>query len=54
MSMHYLGDGTYVRFEQDEVLIYTSDGISRTNKILLDFDMLDELFRLTQAYKIRK
>lgn len=51
---YYLGDGAYVRFEYGEVVLYTSNGIERTNRVVLDFSMLDELFKLTQAYKTRK
>jgi hypothetical protein len=41
----YLGDGAYVRFTGYSFIIYTSDGISETNRVHLEKNELDALDR---------
>lgn len=43
----YLGDGAYVEMGSwvGQTCVYTSNGITRTNKVYLEIDMIDKLHR---------
>jgi hypothetical protein len=46
---HYLGDGAYAYFDKFNALVlYTSDGIRRTNEIFLEPEVLDALLAFIQ------
>lgn len=36
----YLGDGAYMEYHSGEFILFTFDGISRSNEIVLDYSML--------------
>lgn len=44
MEKRYLGDGVYVSFDGHYVWLTTEDGISITNTIALDGDVMGALF----------
>ena len=44
----YLGDGCYVSFEYGEVVLTTHNGFEDTNRIVLDYGMVEELYRRMQ------
>lgn len=39
----YLGDGVYVKYTGEEIILSTSDGINTTNKIYLNVEILSAL-----------
>lgn len=39
----YLGDGVYVEYTGEQIILSTSDGINTTNKIYLDVEVLSAL-----------
>lgn len=43
MADVYIGDGVYLRIEEDQVILMTSDGIEITNKIVLTPHTLSSL-----------
>jgi len=49
----YLGDGVYVEFRDDEIVLYTSNGIERLNEIYLQLDQALELAKLTGEVYVR-
>lgn len=53
---HYLGDGVFAEFDSDAlaVILTTEDGISTTNRIVLEAETLDALGRFTQAEVYRR
>lgn len=44
----YLGDGAYAECDSWAVRLYTSDGIRRTNEVVLEYEHIDALFRFLQ------
>ncbi len=44
MKSKYLGDGAYVRYENGELEIFTSNGMTKTNSVFLG---LYEMSKLT-------
>ena len=45
----YLGDGAYAAFDGVDFEVYTSDGISVTNRVVLDFAALQHLVNFAAA-----
>ena len=47
----YLGDGAYAETGHwpGQVRVYTSDGISSTNEVFLEIDMIDQLHAWAHA-----
>lgn len=44
MQQTYLGDGLYAEYNgRDDICIYASNGIDRTNSVYLDIQMLKKL-----------
>lgn len=39
-SQTYLGDGAYMEYHGGEFTIFTSDGLTRSNEVVLDYGML--------------
>lgn len=49
----YLGDGAYLRREPGCLCLYTSNGISETNRVYLHPETLDNLLRALNQQPIR-
>jgi hypothetical protein len=41
----YIGDGAYVRMDDDRVVIFTSNGLGTTNRVVLEPDVLVSLIQ---------
>jgi hypothetical protein len=49
-SKAYLGDGVYVEIDRGMVKLTTSDGISDTNTIYLEMEVVGELQRYLKVH----
>jgi hypothetical protein len=47
----YLGDGAYVEFTEYDFVVYTSNGISRTNEVHLELSGAMQLQDFIQAIR---
>ena len=45
----YIGDGVYVEFDGYDIVLTTEDGISVTNRIVLEFEVLASLLAYVTA-----
>lgn len=50
----YLGDGVYAEFDGYGIVLTTEDGISVTNRIVLEFDVYEMLVKYVNALKAGK
>jgi hypothetical protein len=51
----YVGDGVYVEMDHLDVVLTTEDGLSVTNRIVLDWDVVwRNLLSITAAYRKRE
>lgn len=49
MKSSYLGDGAYVEWNGYAYVLYTSDGITRTNEIYLERPHIQELMTFVKS-----
>ena len=47
----YLGDGVYVEYTREQIILTTSDGVNTTNKIYLDGYIIAKMLEFIQKIK---
>ena len=50
MTKHYIGDGVYVDFDGFAIVLTTEDGVSVTNKIVLEPEVYNSLVNYVQTF----
>jgi hypothetical protein len=53
MSKRYIGDGVYVDFDGYGIVLTTENGISETNRIVLEPEVYGLLLEYVKALKVR-
>jgi hypothetical protein len=46
----YLGDGVYIQFQPGRMILTTEDGVSVTNRIVLEPEVWAQLLRVVRQY----
>jgi hypothetical protein len=53
-SSTYLGDGAYATYDGYHIVLYTDDGIERTNQVFLEPQAFEAFFRWAETYRAGK